>query len=375
MTKSSVLAVLNATIIGCVVGCGRQFPTTPTEPLKPVTTFKIAGNPNLTAIGETRQLTAMVTHADGVTEDVTKGTMWQISDGSIGNFGSPGLLTAKTAGETIVTARYTQKSDSMHIVVLPTGTHILSGTVHEPGFVVAGATVEILDGPSAGLSKITDGGGGYKFYGLSGVFTVRVRKDGYLAQTQQISIAQDQAVDFTLMPMQLPVGIPPGTYRATFAASPSCSQLPDDARSRTYVANLAQDGARLDITLSGPGLNGGRPPTEVRFSGRIVDKTVTFQMASSYYYYYYYYFSQSTFTFGPNILLEQLTSTRYFSLFGTAKGTITGSSITGAIAGTFLSIDAPNGLNKPGVRTIVCAKSDHQFTFNASGGDASRRRR
>jgi hypothetical protein len=163
MTTRRALSVSIGVVIGWVVGCGGHSPTTPTEPLKPVVNFKIAGNGSLTAIGETSQFRATATHADGVTEDVTKGTMWQVADRSVGDFGLPGLLTSKAAGETMVTARYQQKSDSMRVLVLPAGTHILTGTVREPGFVVSRATVEILDGPSTGLSKITDNGGVYKF--------------------------------------------------------------------------------------------------------------------------------------------------------------------------------------------------------------------
>ena len=148
----------------------------------------------------------------------------------------------------------------------------------------------------------------------------------------------------------------------------SCPQLPDDAKSRTYAASLVQDGARLDVTLSGPGLHGGTPPTETKFSGRVVDKTVTFQIGSSSSSYYYY--------FGPaTILLEQLTSTRYFSLFGSATGTIAGSSISGRLSGSFQSIDAPNGLNYPGMQVTSCAQGDHQFAFSTSGVGSSRRTR
>jgi hypothetical protein len=193
-----------------------------------------------------------------------------------------------------------------------------------------------------------------------------------VAQTQQIAMAQDQTVDFGVMPTQPPIGITAGTYRATFTASPACSQLPDDFKSRSYAATLAQDGARLDITLSGAGLNGGTPPTEVKFSGRVVDTNVTFQMMASNYYYYYYYFY--SFHFGPNILLDQVTSTRFYSLYGTATGTIAGSSITGTIAGSIQSIDALNGLTKP-LKVVTCTKSDHHFTFDSLKANTSRSRR
>jgi hypothetical protein len=378
MMKRIPLVVLIAAVLIATTTCGRDSPTTPTglSP-KTVMNLKVAGNPTFTSIGEARQFTATGGHADGTSEDITKGTTWQVADHSIGDFGTPGLFTSKKAGETTLTARYGQFSDTAHVLVLPAGTHILQGTVREPGFIVSGATVAILDGPTAGLSKTTDSGGAYKFYGLSGTVTVQVRKDGYVAMTQQVSMAQDQVLDFTLAPTRLPAVIASGTYRASFTASKSCTQLPDDAKNRTYTATLVQDGARLDVTLNGPGLNGGKSPTEVKFSGRVADTTLTFDVYGIYGGYYYYY----GFYFGTSVLLDQLSTTRYLDMFGKGTGTIGDSSISGTLAGSFVFIDAPNGLNQHGMRTTACAQADHQFSFTpvATSGQSSlgvfRRRR
>ena len=269
-----------------------------------------------------------------------------------------------------MSARFAQQSQSVHVVVLPAGTHILTGTVKEPGFVISGATVEILDAASAGFSQTTAFNGSYKLYGVAGLVTIRARKAGYVDQTQQVSVTQDQVLDFMLMPAQPPVGVRPGPYQATFIASPSCTQLPDDARTRTYAASLIQDGARLDVTLAGPGLNGGTPPTQTVLTGRVVDKTVTFQLSSPYYYYYYHVFSP-----GPGVLLDQLSPTRYVSVFGTATGVVTSSGIAGKLAGSVIFIDAPNGLNRTGTKATTCAKDDHQFAFTSSTTTSSKRTR
>jgi hypothetical protein len=360
--------LLSSVLVATASACHDSSPTTPTGP-KALVSFSIAGNSNFTAVGQSNQLTATASYGDGSTDNVTKGTIWDVADRSIAQFGLPGLLTSKQLGETTVSARFGQKSQSAHVHVVPAGTYILTGTVREPGFVVSGATVAILDGPSAGLSRTTAPDGSYKFYGVAGVVTIRAQKTGYVDQTQQVSVTQDQVLDFTLMPTQPPVGIAPGPYQATFIASPSCT-LPDDARTRTYAARLTQEGARLDVTLTGPGLNGGKPPTQATFTGRVVDKTVTFQLSSPYYYYYYHYFYS-----GPGILLDQLSPTRYVSIFGTATGAITGSGIVGTLAGSVMYIDAPNGLNKSGMKTTSCAKADHQFAFSSSMTPSAKRRR
>jgi hypothetical protein len=366
MTQRLLLPVLVVT----AGGCHDSSPVTPSG-AKALTSFHIAGTSTFTAVGQGNQFTATASYSDGSTDNVTKGTIWDVADHSVAQFGLPGLLTSKQPGETTVSARFGQQSQSAHVLVLPAGTHILNGTVREPGFVVSGATVAILDGPSAGLSRMTASDGSYKFYGVAGVVTIRAQKTGYVDQTQQVSVTQDQVLDFTLMPTQPPVGIPPGPYQATFVASPSCTQLPADARTRTYAASFTQDGARLDVTLTGPGLNAGTPPTQMAFTGRVLDKTVTFQLNSPTYSYYYAYY----FTPGPGTLLDQLSPMRYVSISGTGTGAITGSGIAGTLAGAMIYIEAPNGLSEHGQMTTNCAKADHQFAFSSAMTTSSKRTR
>jgi hypothetical protein len=352
-----LILVLAATVSACHDGS----PATPSGP-KALLSLHIVGNSNFTAVGQSSQFTATASYSDGSTDNVTKAATWDVADHSVAQFGLPGLLTSKQLGETTVSARIGQQSQSVHVRVMPAGTYVLTGTVREPGFVVSGATVAILDGPNAGLSRTTAFNGSYTLYGIAGVVTIRAQKTGYVDQTLQVSVTQDQVLDFTLMPTQAPVGISPGPYQATFTASPSCTQLPADARTRTYAASLSQTGARLDVTLTGPGLNAGKAPTQTTLTGRVVDKTVTFQFNLGYSSYYYYDY----FTPGPGTLLDQLSPMRYVGISGTATGAITGSGITGTLAGAVIYIEAPNGLNKPGMKTTSCAKPDHQFAFSSS---------
>src|SRR6516164_4963224 len=133
MMKRLPLVVLIAVVLIATTTCGRSSPMAPTglSP-KTVVNVKVAGNATFTAIGEAHQFTATGGHADGTSDDDTKGTSWQIADRSIGDFGSqPGLFMSKTAGETTLTARYGQFSASARVLVLPAGTHIRQGTVRE----------------------------------------------------------------------------------------------------------------------------------------------------------------------------------------------------------------------------------------------------
>jgi hypothetical protein len=357
MRRQATLAALMTMLSGCG---GKSSPPAPSpNPAGPsaasVLSVTITGNTNLTAVGETSHLTATATRSDGMTEDVTSVAFWNVSDPSVADVAA-GLLTSRGFGETTVYAGLAGapvRVSPVAIRVLPVGTYILKGTVREPGWPIVGARVDIIDGPSVGMFKTTDSAGLYRFFGVAGDLNVRVSKDGYVPQVRRVSIAQDQVLDFDVTPTSPPVTLPAGTYRATFTASASCSVLPDDVQSLSYSASLIQDGARLDVTLSGPGLHSGAPPTESKFSGRIAGQTITFAIGNSYAIYYY----------GLYTLLEKLTSARYFALFGSGSGTIISSSLSGTLAGSFLLYD-----HEPGSRNNTpiakCAAADHQFIFN-----------
>jgi carboxypeptidase family protein len=69
------------------------------------------------------------------------------------------------------------------------GTRTLSGTVSSNGLPLAGASVTIMDGIHAGVSRDTDNNGAYSFLGLTpSAFTLQARRGG---------LAQDKGVDLT----------------------------------------------------------------------------------------------------------------------------------------------------------------------------------
>lgn len=85
----------------------------------------------------------------------------------------------------------------------PTGPRMwnLTGTVTraETGSLVAGATVEILDGPNANRSTATTLSGIYTFNVLQeGSFSVRVRHSDYAEMTQTVNLTADRVLDFKL---------------------------------------------------------------------------------------------------------------------------------------------------------------------------------
>jgi len=64
---------------------------------------------------------------------------------------------------------------------------------------VTGATVAIGDGSNSGKSAITDGSGNYSFTGLErGGFTATISADGFMVQSQTISLTSNQTQPFRL---------------------------------------------------------------------------------------------------------------------------------------------------------------------------------
>jgi hypothetical protein len=95
------------------------------------------------------------------------------------------LLTAVTA--------------SAIVMVLPTGTFLLTGIVSDGDVPVGGATVTVTAGQGAGLSASTSVyDGSYLLYGVAGDVRVQVSKDGYATAIRTLTINSNGTADFTL---------------------------------------------------------------------------------------------------------------------------------------------------------------------------------
>jgi len=64
----------------------------------------ISGKTTLAAVGETSQLTATATYADGTEADVTPAVRWSVSMPAVATVGPDGVLTARALGGTSVFA-------------------------------------------------------------------------------------------------------------------------------------------------------------------------------------------------------------------------------------------------------------------------------
>jgi len=144
----------------------------------------------------------------------------------------------------------------------PKGTQ-LAGTVSDAAWrVLAGARVEVVDGPLAGLSTTTDVNGAYWLTGAFDETTLfRATKDGHVAATWPLPEICARCnpqwwLHFHLESLAAPASIA-GDYTLTFVADHACA-LPDDARIRSYAAAVTLTSragepanSRFDVTVTG----------------------------------------------------------------------------------------------------------------------------
>lgn len=145
----------------------------------------------------------------------------------------------------------------------PTGIQ-LEGTVSDAAWrPLAGARVEVVDGPQAGLSTTTDARGAFR---LAGTFddTTRFRatKEGHVAATWPLPLRcaacnPNWWIHFYLESLAPHANIA-GDYTLTFIADSACAGLPDEARSRTYGATVTlasgsgePANSRFNVTVTG----------------------------------------------------------------------------------------------------------------------------
>ena len=109
---------------------------------------------------------------------------------------------------------------------------------------VAGATVEILDGPQAGVVTTTDDAGNFSFTGsFDDTMRVRASKPGHVSKTQTSRVACDMCARYIGFQLELeiaPIDLAGGYTLSFIADSAACASIPETARARTYNATIAR---------------------------------------------------------------------------------------------------------------------------------------
>jgi len=120
----------------------------------------------------------------------------------------------------------------------------VNGNVYDGVFrPVAGAVVEVLDGPQAGLSATADASGQFTLRGnFDDTTRFRASKEGYVdsAGTLVPRCATCSGARYIYLVLGVPA--PPveiaGAYSLTLVADSTCTDLPSELRTRTYNATI-----------------------------------------------------------------------------------------------------------------------------------------
>src|SRR5262245_641655 len=112
MTRTSALGVLLIGVLGLsAVACddkheGPPISPSPNPPPAPAfVSLTLTGNLNLSAVGETSQLTATAGYSDGTTKDVSRESRWSVNDQRVATVAADGLLSVVGLGRSSVSVR------------------------------------------------------------------------------------------------------------------------------------------------------------------------------------------------------------------------------------------------------------------------------
>ena len=122
----------------------------------------------------------------------------------------------------------------------PTTGAFIRGSVYDTALrTLAGAIIEVLDGPQAGTVVTSDATGAFSLAGEFDADTrFRATKEGHVVATRRFdSVASTKWIFFELEVLGSSVNVA-GDYTLTFIADSACADFPDQLRTRTYEATI-----------------------------------------------------------------------------------------------------------------------------------------
>lgn len=344
----------SALALAGLLGACDDGPTEPSPQNVPVTTTRLEiTGPNTIAPGESAQFSATAYQSDGSTRDVTNEAEWRSGNHWALTISATGLATGRDRGEASIGAGFAGRTAWKNdVVVVPADTYRLVGTVTDASLPVPGARVEVTAGIGQGLLALTNSVG-YRLYGVSGDIEVRVTREGYQEQRKNLQVTTHQKLDFDLA-LSRPRDEVAGTYTLTVTAAAECrSELPEEARIRTYTAVVEQDGPRLTVSLEGSTFATGYGRTFNSFHGTVEPNRVTFLLNGYYAHDFYLYL--------PDVV-EQLAAPTLFSVSGSVVTTVSPAGLAGSLDGVIETLEdlSPGKFQ----RIASCRSSGHQFVFS-----------
>lgn len=225
----------------------------PAQPTLPLETIELAAVPQTGTVGDRFPLKVIATYVHGTTEEVTSRVTWTSSNEATAAVVG-GELVLVGVGESQIRASLEAASASFSVSVQarPPGRSTLSGVVADSASRkgVPTATVQVVDGPNAGQSAVTDESGFFSLPSLvQSTFTIRVIRSAYESTEQTIALAADTRVDVLIKALP-PPPFTGGTYdiRVSVARNdcgvdfPSSGRLVLSGTPRRLTIRITQSG-------------------------------------------------------------------------------------------------------------------------------------
>jgi hypothetical protein len=234
---------------------------------------------------------------------------------------------------------------------------VIDGSVHDTStWPCVGCRVEMLDGPLAGMSTLTNSGGRFSFYVAGPVslpLTLRAAGDGYHPTTRTIESASQTGPRVSVQ-FELEAVVPSrnlaGTYSLTFNAHSSCTQLPDEARRRTYRVTFTPFSNRPTLFRATPS---GSSFLSFRLFAGVSGNFVGFDTDSD---------------LSADGIVEELTSTTSVQIWGWGGAIVMGPVVVvpfwGDVSYCPVAIQkASNGFWRCPVTPVRCSSEEHHLTL------------
>ena len=318
--------LLSVGLLAMFAACDKDSPsrTGPTA-VAAVARIELSG-PRTLAPGQTATFTAIAFFTDGSSRDVTSEARWRSNLSTVVTMEGPGRGKALGRGDSTISVQLNGVTSVFQVVVVPPGTYRLSGVVrvsNVAGGVVAGAQVQVLDGPER-IESVTSAQGQYVLFGVPGTAQIRITRSGYEPFEQAVHLTQHDVVDFALS-LSEPLPDFSGTYtlRITLPTPCGAADPGPEFRDRTYTATITQSAFSLVVKLTGAEMvvSSGRGD---QFTGTIDASGATFTIDEDF---YNYYFPQVVehHPNGTHIVVGGTASTKRVAegLVGTLKGSFT----------------------------------------------------
>lgn len=245
----------------------------------------------------------------------------------------------------------------------------LSGGVYDTARrPLGGSRVEVIDGQRASMVTTADETGRFSMPGpFTGTVTVTASKDGYVPETTTVPTnpppnrplppplppGEVRRVDFnfSLQPHGPSANIA-GVYTLTLTADSACTNLPDEARTRTYTATIV------------PGYR------STAFLGRLSDARFVSSPSSPFFSPYFEIGIAGDFANASVRIVEQLGETTYLAIEGGVAASFGPSGITAPFDSYFLHCPSEPAWSSgdyfwcgAGVQGVECNSPRNQLTL------------